>query len=136
MLSCILAVLVKDAQAMLPCSVDSGGACLGMVCPEDVVTYTCDVTAVMGSTVWSLPAGTCPGDAIGLTQTIGCSAATGITCGPFVAANQPAVGGVCLVSTLTVTASHDISNSLVQCTNQPPVGNATSVGNVTLLVAG
>ena len=70
------------------------------------MTYTCNVTTVMGSTVWRLPAGTCTDsdNAIGLTQTIGCSAATGM-CGPFEAANQPAVGGQCLVSTLTVTAT-------------------------------
>ena len=116
----------------------SGGVCPDVVCPGDVVTYTCDVTAVMGATVWWLPAGTCADtdDAIGLAQTTGCAGSTGITCGPFEAANQPAVGGVCLVSTLTVTASHDISNSLIQCTNQPLVGDPVPVGNTTLLVAG
>ena len=99
------------------------------------MTYTCTVATVMGSTVWRLPAGTCSGDVIGLPQTVGCSAATG-TCGPFEAANQPDVGGQCLVSTLTVTASLNISNSLVQCTNEPPLGDAILVGSATLLVAG
>ena len=130
-------LLCTDAQALLLCSVDSGGACPDVVCPGDVVTYTCDVTTVMGSTVWSLPAGTCTDsdDAIALTQTTGCAAATGV-CGPFEAVNQPDVGGQCLVSTLTVTASLDISNSLIQCTNQPPVGDVVPVDNAALLVAG
>ena len=128
-------LLCTDAQA-LPCSVDSGGVCPDVVCPGDVVTYTCDVTAVMGSTVWRFPTGTCTNDAIGLAQTTGCAGSTGITCGPFEAANQPAVGGECLVSTLTVTASHNISNSLIQCTNEPPLGDAVLVDNATLLVAG
>ena len=129
-------LLCTDAQS-LPCSVDSGGVCPDVVCPGDVVTYICDVTSVVGSTVWRLPAGTCTDtdDAIGLTQTTGCSAATG-ACGPFEAANQPDVGGQCLVSTLTVTASLDISNSLIQCSNDPTPGDAVLVGNATLLVAG
>ena len=130
-------LLCTDAQA-LPCSVDSGDSCPDTVCPEDAVTYTCTVATVMGSTVWRLPTGTCTDtdDAIGLTQTIGCSTATGM-CVPFKAANQPADGaGQCLVSTLTVTASLNISNTLIQCTNQPPVGDAVLVSNATLLVAG
>ena len=83
-------LLCTDAQS-LPCSVDSGGVCSDVVCPGDVVTYTCDVTAVMGSTVWRFPTGTCTDDAIALAQTIGCAAATGM-CDPFDAANQPADG--------------------------------------------
>ena len=103
------------------------------------MTYTCDVATVMGSTVWRLPAGTCPenDDAIGLPHTTGCSTATGM-CGPFEAANKPSVGGECSVSTLTVTASHNINNSHIECTNEPPdpLGNVVIVGDATLLVEG
>ena len=120
----------------LPCS-GVVGVCPSTFCPGDVVTYTCTLPEVLGSTIWTLPDGHCDSDVIALAQATGCSVSAG-TCGPFEAVNQPADGaGQCLVSTLTVTASHNITNSLIQCMNDP-VGSPLPivVGSATLLVAG
>ena len=127
-------LLCTDAQS-LPCSTDSGGVCPETICPGDVVMYTCTLPEVLGTTLWTLPEGLCDENVIPLAQEIGCSGSDD-TCGPFKVANQPDVGGQCLVSTLTVTASLNISNSLIQCSNDPTPGDPVPVGSATLLVAG
>ena len=112
--------------------------CPEAFCSGDVVTYKCNVSEALGTTQWTFPEGHCDSESIiRLTQEAGCSNVSG-SCGPFVAANQPAnAAGECLVSTLTVTASHNISNSLIQCSNDPPGSPApVLVGSATLLVAG
>ena len=101
------------------------------------MAFTCTVAEVFGSTLWTFPKGHCTSDVVSLAQEAGCSSVAG-SCGPFEAANQPAnAAGECLVSTLTVTASHNISNSLIKCSNDPPGSPApVLVGSTTLLVAG
>ena len=132
-------VLCTDAQS-LPCSVDSGGAggvCPDVVCPGDVVMYTCTLPEVLGTTLLTLPDSYCTDSLIRLTQDMGgCSSDSG-DCGPFTATNENTTGD-CLVSTLTVTASLNINNSLIQCSNDPPGGSTDPVlvSSATLLVAG
>ena len=127
--------LSTDAQSFT-CSVGSGEACPVAFCHGDEVTYTCDVGTIMGVTEWNLPDGTCGSPStIVLTQFGGCSTATG-TCGPFSAANDGSDGTNCLVSSLTVTASTDLNNTLIQCNNVDLMNNPTQVGSTVLTIAG
>ena len=124
-----------DAQSFT-CSVGSGGACPVAFCPGDEVTYTCNVGTVMGATEWRLPDGTCGSPStISLAQSGACSTLTG-TCGPFSAANDGSDGTNCLVSSLTVTASTDLNNTLIQCINVDLSNNPTEVGSAVLIITG
>ena len=125
------AMILSILPADFTCSVGSGGACPVAFCPGDEVTYTCDVGTAMGTTQWGLPDGTCNDSAIPLAQSGACSNLAG-TCGPFSAANDGSDGTNCLVSSLTVTASTDFNNTLIQCNNVDLMSNPTEVGNSTL----
>ena len=126
---------LSDAQSFT-CSVGSGGACPVAFCPGDEVTHTCDVGTVMGTTQWTLPNGTCGSrSVITLAQSGVCSDADD-TCGPFSAANDGNDGTNCLVSSLTVTTSTDLNNTLIQCTNVDLSNNPTEVGSTTLYITG
>ena len=112
------------------------GACPVAFCPGDEVTYTCDVGTVMGATEWRLPDDTCGSpSAIALIQFGACSTDDD-TCGPFSAANDGSDGPNCLVSSLTVTASTDLNNTLIQCINVDLMSNPTVVGSTTLFITG
>ena len=114
----------------------SGGACPVAFCPGDEVTHTCDVGTVMGTTQWTLPNGTCGSrSVITLAQSGVCSDADD-TCGPFSAANDGSDGTNCLVSSLTVTASTDLNNTLIQCNNVDLSNNPTQVDSTALYITG
>ena len=113
----------------------SGGACPVAFCPGDEVTHTCDVGTLMGATEWRLPNGTCDDSIISLNQFGSCSDADG-TCGPFSAANDGSDGTNCLVSSLTVTATTDLNNTLIQCSNVDLLNNPTEVGSAVFTIAG
>ena len=113
----------------------SGAACPVAFCPVDGVTYTCNVGTAMGTTQWGLPDGICNDSAITLAQSGICSADAD-TCGPFSAANDGSDGTNCLVSSLNVTASTDLNNTLIQCTNVDLSNNPTQVGGAVLFITG
>ena len=125
------AFFLTDAQSFT-CSVGSGAACPLAFCPGDEVTYTCDVGTLMGASEWRLPNGTCGDSVISLFQFGTCSTDAD-TCGPFSAAND---GTNCLVSSLTVTASTDLNNTLIQCNNVDLSNNPTEVDSAVLSIAG
>ena len=126
--------IFTDAQSFT-CSVGSGGACPVAFCPGDEVTHTCDVGTLMGATEWRLLNGTCDDSVISLNQFGSCSDADG-TCGPFSAANDGSDGTNCLVSSLTVTATTDLNNTLIQCSNVDLLNNPTGVGSAVFTIAG
>ena len=123
-----------DAQSFT-CSVGSGGACPVAFCPGDEVTYTCDVGTVMGATEWKLPNGTCGDSVISLSQ-FGTCATDDDTCGPFSAVNDGSDGTNCLVSSLTVTASTDLNNTLIRCKNVGLSNSVTQVDSAILTIIG
>ena len=90
----------------------------------------------MGATEWRLPNGTFCGDSVISLSQIGSCSDVDDTCGPFSAANDGSDGTSCLVSSLTVTTSTNLNNTLIQCSNVDLMSNPTEVGSAVLTIAG
>ena len=106
-------------------SVEEGRA----VCPGEELTYTCNIfddTSAFPIAVWS---GLCA-DSSDISIVHGILAQESGTCGPFTV-QATGSDGDCYTSTLTVTASPELNETVIQCSNV-----AVEVGNTTLLVAG
>ena len=113
----------------LPCHTASGNNCTSSICPNTVVTYTCNITSgtAAGLTDWTLPTGTCPTNAfpdkIRLSQFVSqqCVAAgSGVPsmCGPYRASSiQSSDPTYCLFSILTVSITAAMNGSTVMCNN-------------------
>eukprot|EP00731_Ephydatia_muelleri_P011295 Em0006g189a len=122
-----MCALVCSTQS-LPCHTASGDNCTSSICPNTVVTYTCTITSgtAVGYTDWTLPTGTCPGNAfpnkIRLLQYVGglCSAQgdKGSTCGPYTASSLPPSDATyCLSSNLSANVTAAMNGSTVTCFN-------------------
>ena len=123
----------------LPCHTASGDNCTSSICPNTVVTYTCNITSgtPAGLTDWTLPTGTCPTNAfpdkIRLSQFVSgqCSAqgASGVPsmCGPYRATSiLPSNATYCLSSNLTINITAAMNGSTVMC-NNTDIGTSASI---------
>eukprot|EP00731_Ephydatia_muelleri_P011451 Em0006g345a len=111
----------------LPYHTARGDNCTSSICPNTVVTYTCNITSgtAAGLTDWNLPTGTCPTNAfpdkIRLSQFVSqqCAAQVTNTCGPYRASSniQSSDPTYCLSSILTVNITAAMNGSTVTCNN-------------------
>ena len=105
------------------------------------MTFTSTVLAAVGSNIWLLPIGTCSGsappDSILLTQTAGGCAGTTMTCGPYTATNaDPGASNPCLTSTLSVTATSNMTSSVIQVGTRSVGGQNTIVNTTQIMIKG
>ena len=106
-------------------SVEEGRA----VCPGEELTYNCTIDGTGSSlTVWNITLQPCPGGVVGLFHnTLGDPQ---IKCGPF-SANLTASDGDCYTSTLTVTASPELNETVVTCKDN----SENIAGSATILLS-
>ena len=113
-----------DSTKSLPCHTASGDNCTSSICPNTVVTYTCNITngTAAGYTDWTLPTGTCPTNAfpdkIRMSQYVSgqCTAQGTSTCGPYRASSiQSSDPTYCLSSILTVNITAAMNGSTLMC---------------------
>ena len=128
----------------LPCHTVSGDNCASSICPNTVVTYTCNIFngTAAGLTDWTLPTGTCPSNfvrnKIRLSQSaiLVCQAVVTSTCGPYTASSLPPSDSTNCLSSILTTAT--MNGSTVTCSNtlQSNPSITSIVSSVTVNIVG
>ena len=149
-MQCCLFFFPGSTQS-LPCHTASGDNCTSSICPNTVVTYTCTITSgtAAGLTDWTLPTGTCPGNAYpdkirlsqlvtGLCSPQGSFGAPRI-CGPYransIRSSDPTY---CLSSILSVNITAAMNGSTLTCFNTDLIypSITTVVSSTTINIVG
>ena len=121
----VLIVHAVESCPSFTSSVEEGRA----VCPGEELTYNCTIFDDMNNfpaAVWS---GFCP-DNSDINIAHGIPAQESDMCGPF-SVQATGSDSDCYTSTLTVTASLDLSGTVINCSHE-----SVEVGRATLIVAG
>ena len=110
------------------------------LCPDDNISFTCDVETEAGSTVWEFSNGTCElmGNRFPLIhKSENCRNASNV-CGPFTAHNcDPGDDQYCTVSTLTIQDLSKVANgTVIQCYNHSFPFKYDVIGTATIVKEG
>ena len=120
-----LIVPAVESCSSFTSSVEEGRA----VCPGEELTYTCTILFQTGGTPIAFWSGFCA-DNSDINIFHGILAQESDMCGPF-SVQATGSDGDCYTSTLTVTASLDLSGTVINCSHE-----SVEVGRATLIVAG